>query len=204
MKTIRLLKYFLLPISSLLLLTTILSLTVRAQSQRAFTGGSTSGYVDRSGINILLGFNPDKSCSVLMSDLSNFLLYPNNQVTIRHLTNYQTVNNSFGGYTAARLSKDIYGNFIGSDNRLLSTRTLTLDAPTFDPNYPSFGGGRSQPFDVQQPDPISYKIDPVRRNIIFNGQYGPYNMTCLDDKFAIVNTGDSIETFTFFKSTGPK
>lgn len=191
MKTIRLLKYFLLPIS-LLLLTTTLSLTVKAQLRFPLNNGSTPDL-----------FNPDNSCRVLMSDLSNFLLNSNNQVTIHHLTNYQTVNNSFGGYTVATLSKDIYGNFIGSGNRLLSTRTLTLDAPP-PTNYPSFGGGRSQPFDVQQPDPISYKIDPVALRIIFNGQYGPYNMTCLDDKFAIVNTGDSIETFTFFKVTGPR
>ncbi|MEH2241387.1 hypothetical protein [Nostoc sp.] len=130
MKTIRLLKYFLLPIS-LLLLTTMLGLTVKAQSFTAKPNGA----------DLVRVSNPDQSCSVLMSDLSNFLLYNNqdHQVIIHHLTNYQTVNNSFGGYTAATLSKNIYGNFIGSGNRLLSTRALTLDAPpplTFDPNNP--------------------------------------------------------------------
>ena len=184
---------------SLLLLTTILNLTVRAQSLTTTPYGAASLRVS----------NPDQSCSVLMSDLSNFLLYSGNTVAIHHLTNYQTVNTSFGGYTAASLRRDIYGNFIGSGNRLLSTRALTLDAPpppTFDPNNPSFGGGggRSQPFDLQQPDPISYEINPLTLKITFNGKYGPYNMTCLDDKFAIVNTDDSIETFTFSKIAEPR
>jgi len=201
MKTIRLLKYFLLPIS-LLLLTTKLSLTVRAQPKQIDKITPADLYIVNPPR--LVGYNPDESCSVLMSDLSNFLLYSNNQVTIHHLTNYKTVNNSFGGYTEASLSKDIYGYFTGSGNRLLSTRLVPVVQPTYDLLNPSFGISATQPFDVQQPDPISYKIDPVGRKITFNGQYGPYNMTCLDDKFAIVNTGDSIETFTFFKFTGPR
>jgi hypothetical protein len=32
-----------------------------------------------------------------------------------------------------------------------------------------------------------------------NTRYGPYDMTCISDKFAIVNTFDSIETFLFIK-----
>jgi hypothetical protein len=36
-------------------------------------------------------------------------------------------------------------------------------------------------------------------SVRFAGQYGPYPTTCYDNKFLIVNTGDSFETFTFSK-----
>jgi hypothetical protein len=42
--------------------------------------------------------------------------------------------------------------------------------------------------------PIEFYADGSVR---FAGQYGPYPTTCEGNKFLIVNTGDSFETFTF-------
>ena len=137
----------------------------------------------------------DASCTALLTDLSDHLNFSSNTVTVIHMTNYQANNQWWGGYTQINLYRNNNGHLVGSGDRLISSRGITLGAVnTF---------GYVQPFNVQQPDPMSYDIDPQARRITFQGQYGPYNMTCLDNKFAIVNTGDSIETFTFTKGTNP-
>lgn len=176
MKTIRHFKHFFLSISLLLSTTTFFWTTTFSFKAKA-----------------------DASCNVLLSDLSQYLnssYY--NRVTLIHMTNYQANNQWFGGYTQASLSKNYNGHLIGSDNRLLSSRIITLSN-----NNTGFDFGRSQPFDVLQPDPISYDIDPQTATIVFDNQYGPYDITCVGNKFAIVNSGDSIETFSFTKSAVP-
>jgi hypothetical protein len=127
----------------------------------------------------------DESCRALLTDLSNYLsTSPNQQVNVIHMTNYQANRFHFGGYTFVQLQRLPNGNLVGSSNRLLSTR---YDRKT------------GQLFDMKQPEPISYFIDVANTTILLSGQYGPYDMTCLGDKFAIVNSWDSLETFTFEK-----
>jgi hypothetical protein len=147
----------------------------------------------------------DTSCNVLLSDLANHLKSPTGQVSLQHLTNYQANGQWWGGYTTVSLRLSRIGrvgneDLVGSGSRLISSRFINLGGGGF---------GQSQPFSVRQPDPMSYVIS-IRKvgiqtgTITFQGKYGPYDMTCLGDKFAIVNTGDSIETFTFSKSFGPR
>jgi hypothetical protein len=116
------------------------------------------------------------------------------------MTNYQANQQGWGGYTEIRLGRSANGHLVGSGSRLISTRTIPLGNLS--------GGGFDtrprQPFSIQEPDPMSYDIDPQSGKITFQGQYGPYDMTCLGNKFAIVNTWDSLETFTFFKTRGPR
>lgn len=120
---------------------------------------------------------------------------------MHHMTNYQANQQSWGGYTETRLDRSANGHLVGSGSRLISTRTIPL-------GNPSTGGGFDtrpmQPFSIKEPDPMSYDIDPQSGQITFQGQYGPYDMTCIANKFAIVNTWDSLETFTFSKWSGPK
>jgi hypothetical protein len=110
------------------------------------------------------------------------------------MTNYQAKGQWWGGWTQTSLRKSQNGHLVGTGSRLISSRLINIGGEGF---------GQSQPFNIKAPDPISYDIDPQGK-ITFQGQYGPYQMTCLDNKFAIVNSGDSIETFTFSKSTGPR
>jgi hypothetical protein len=144
----------------------------------------------------------DQSCSTLLQSLRNSL-NGGSGVSMQHMTNYQTNTQRFGGYTEADISVNGFF-FVGSANRLLSSRSLYVSTSPSSVNPPSFGSGYSQPFYVKQPDPISYKINTADNTMTFNGQYGPYPMTCLGDKFAIVNTSDSIETFVFVTLTRPR
>ena len=137
----------------------------------------------------------DTSCNALLSDLSQHLQTSLGEVTVLHMTNYQAQEQWWGGWTQTRLRRSQNGHLVGTGSRLISSRSIDLGG-----GGPF--GGQSQPFSVRSPDPMSYDIDPQGK-ITFQGQYGPYQMTCLDNKFAIVNSGDSIETFTFSKSTGP-
>jgi hypothetical protein len=140
----------------------------------------------------------DASCNELLSELSNWLGSPPNEVLVNHVTNYQTDANSWLGWTEFVLSKSPNGNLVGvgEGNRLISTISINLrsDGPL---------GGPMQPFSIGEPGPISYEIDLHAGTVIFGGQYGPYDMICLGNKFAIVNTSDSLETFTFFKYSAP-
>jgi hypothetical protein len=127
----------------------------------------------------------DESCRALLTDLSNYLNASlGNQVTVLHMTTYQANGLQFGGYTFGVLSRLPNGNLVGSSNRLISTRVVP---------------GTGQPFDRNQPDPISYFINLQQTTILLSGQYGPYDLTCRANKFAIVDSGDSLETFTFTK-----
>jgi hypothetical protein len=136
----------------------------------------------------------DASCNALLSDLNQHLQLPRGEVGVLHMTNYQANNQWWGGYTGPSLQRDKNGHLIGKGNRLISSRTITIGS----------GFGQLQPFSIKTPDPMSYDIDPQSGKITFQGQYSPYDMTCLGNKFAIVNTSDSLETFTFSKGFAPK
>jgi len=160
--------------------------------------------------SIPIGAKADTSCNQLLSDLASHLKTSRGIVSLQHTTNYQANGQWWGGYTKTSLSlissppnlqigfpgRD---NLVGSGSRLISNRLRTLPGPGPGP----FAFGQTQPFDIQKPDPISYSIDVRKGTIIFQGRYGPYEINCIGNKFAIVNTGDSIETFTFGKSVGP-
>jgi hypothetical protein len=138
----------------------------------------------------ILSYSGDPSCRNLMLDL-RFM----DSIDLQHMTNLKTSDQTWGGYTSARLGNQ-GGVLVGSGNRLVSSRLRILDQIIQPGDL--FGTSTSQPFDAKQPDPISYSIDTYTGKIKFWGVYGPYSMTCASDKFAIVNTGDSIETFVFW------
>lgn len=140
----------------------------------------------------------DESCDALLSDLSQYLQFPNNEVTVLHMTNYQANQQWWGGYTKTTLARSANGHLVGNGSRLISTRLIQL------PGGGPFGGP-SQPFSIREPDPISYDINPQSRKITFQGQY-THDMTCIGNKFVIVGIGggDALESFTFSKSAGPR
>jgi hypothetical protein len=141
----------------------------------------------------------DASCNALLSDLSQYLQGYPSSVSVLHMTNYQANKQWWGGYTQEILSRSANGHLEGSGSRLISTRTIEVGNPS-----PGGFGGPTQPFSIKEPDPMSYDIDPQSGKITFQGRYGPYDMTCLGNKFAIVNTWDSLETFTFDKFLRPR
>jgi hypothetical protein len=164
-----------------------------ADAGSIFKPGTT---VTPGGIIQALFYAGDPSCKKLMSNLDNMY-----NIQMRHMTNYEANNQSWGGYTTVSLAEK-NGLLVGSGNRLISTRIRVLDQ-TPPPPGGFFGNSTLQPFDVKQPDPMSYSIDTHTGKITFQGVYGPYSMTCASDKFAIVNTGDSIETFVFWQGPTP-
>jgi hypothetical protein len=141
------------------------------------------------------------SCTAFLSDLN--LQSPLVEVTVQHMTNYRADRGFpwWGGYTKTRLFKSPNGHIVGSGSRLISDRRVAVIGAGTD----IFGELiADQPFSIKRPDPMSYDIDPKRGKITFQGQYGPYDMICVGNKFAVVNTGDSLETFSFSKITGPR
>jgi hypothetical protein len=145
------------------------------------------------GTTFSLRARADASCQPLLSNLSQHLQLPRGEVYMLHMTNYQANNQWWGGYADISLRRSNNGHLIAQGNRLISSRTTTLGR----------GFGQLQPFSIRQPEPITYDIDPQSGTITFLGQYGPYDMTCIGNKFAIVNTSDSLETFTFSKGFAP-
>lgn len=144
----------------------------------------------------------DTSCNALLEDLANHLRSPLGLVSLQHMTNYQANGQWWGGYTQVPLLLRGPGAFsrvgddylVGSGGRLLSSRSVRVGG----------GFGIDQPFNIYKADPMSYKISLKRGTITFQDKYGPYDMSCLGTKFLVVNTGDSIETFSFNKTIGPK
>lgn len=146
-----------------------------------------------STLTLSLQAHAATSCTALLTDLSQYLYYPPNNVTIIHMTNYQANGQWWGGWTQTQLYRGMNGHLVGTGNRLISNRLENLGGGGF---------GQMQPFSIRQPEWISYDIDLDGR-IILDGQYGPYQMTCEGNKFAFFNSGDSLENFSFSKGTGP-
>jgi hypothetical protein len=147
---------------------------------------------------------PDPSCTKLLGDLYAYLATPVSTVAVLHMSNYQANGQWWGGYTRAELSRGWSSSkagtvdvnrvrLVGSGIRLSSASRKPIEAPN--------GGFRSestQPFWEGKPEAMSYEIT-MAGQITFGGKYGPYEMTCMGDKFAIVNGYDSFETFSFVK-----
>jgi hypothetical protein len=131
------------------------------------------------GTALSLKATADESCNELLSDLSQYLQFPNNKVMMLHMTNYQTARQWWGGYTQTRLRRKANGHLIGNGKRV-----ILEDQPR-----------------ASNVEPISYDIDPQSGVITFQGQY-THDMTCIGNKFAIVGIegGDAVETFTFTKT----
>ncbi|KAM3091310.1 hypothetical protein ACKFKF_33500 [Phormidesmis sp. 146-12] len=78
----------------------------------------------------------DESCNALLSDLSQYLQAPNNKVVMLHMTNYQTAQQWWGGYTQTRLRRKANGHLVGNGKRVILS-------------------GQSQPPSTRNPEPIS-------------------------------------------------
>jgi hypothetical protein len=144
-------------------------------------------------------------------------------VSMMHTTNYQAQGQRWAGWALIDLilaspsgpqmglgqspGIDLNGrplrmrNLVGRGQRLLSSKLKYagkggLVQPITDTD---FGPAKpTQPFDATQPEGISYEITPSGL-LMLSGQYGPYQLICGGDKFAYVDTGDSIESFSFVK-----
>lgn len=94
-------------------------------------------------------------------------------MSLKHTTNYQRNYNWHGAYS---------GGFLH-----LGTGAVILTGQT----YRTWDDSRIEDFSLE-----FYADGKVR----FAGQYGPYPTTCYANKFLIVKTGDSFETFSFLKT----
>src|SRR5262245_57997154 len=117
----------------------------------------------------------DISCAPLLNDLREHLF--RGTVKIRHSTNYLTNAQSFNGY--------VYGCFL---NRM-PQRAFSGEGNTCTRRI--FREGQKM---IEEPMRYEITADAKMTFILpnSNARHGPYDMTCLGNKFAIVNTSDSI------------
>ncbi len=120
----------------------------------------------------------DQSCVALLNDLRNHLV--RGKVRVHHATNYLTAQQSFGGWTQCWLDRAPANGFAGGCNRY-----ILRESPALNGTFSS------------QPEQMIYNISADAK--IKFGKYGPYEMSCIGDKFAVVNTWDSIETMVFIR-----
>ena len=115
------------------------------------------------------------TCGSLLQSLATYLTsgVSGANVDMHHTTNYQA-----HGYWAT-------AHAWGALSRATNEALLRTETPRFWEN----GWTESITIDF-------YANGSVR----FNDQYGPYSSQCYGNKFLIVNTGDSFETFTFEKN----
>ncbi|MEJ7809284.1 MAG: hypothetical protein WKG32_02605 [Gemmatimonadaceae bacterium] len=161
-------------------------------------------------------------CTTLFGDLISYLEAPNKTgigaptIALLHMTNYQAHGQNWGGWTVTQLALarpsaklglgqstgiDVLGrpirahvqNLAGRGRRLISIRAQPGSGLGVSPPRPL------QPFDATRPEDISYEIT-ADGLLLLNGVYGPYQLVCGSDKFAYVDTGDSMETFSFTKA----
>lgn len=147
-------------------------------------------------------------CQALIS-----LITTTNEVDVNHTTISNINGDLSGGYTRTRLAFNrpaaVPGGFIrarpaytGVGNRLLSTRFVPTKPFAPDPNAPpgqiqlNLRPFPTQPFDVDQPESISYSINLLTAEIRLQNTLYPLT-SCPDGKFAIVKTPTSIEVFSF-------
>lgn len=114
-------------------------------------------------------------CKPLLDALHNYLTNNSGYINFLQTTNYQRNIYSYQGYWAGAYA---YGGLqLATGGPILSgTASRT------------WSDGRTDQFSIE-----FYADASVR----FAGQYGPYPTTCYGNKFLIVNTWDSLETFTF-------
>jgi hypothetical protein len=122
----------------------------------------------------------DESCRGLLEELRAHLFQ--GKVRIQHTTNYKTSSQAFVGVSAdCWLDRMPGGSFSGSGINCKRQINRHGQRPAL--------------------EPIGYAISSDGKLTFVQSQnrYGPYEMNCLGGKFALVNTGDSIETFIFLK-----
>jgi hypothetical protein len=123
----------------------------------------------------------DESCSGLPEQLRNHLF--RGRVLIHHTTNYKTDAQSFIGRSSeCWLDRMPGGTFSGSG--INCRRFIHRDRQT-----------------VAKAERMGYAISADAKITFLQppAKYGPYDISCIGGKFAVVNTWDSIETFVFLK-----
>ena len=130
----------------------------------------------------------DSSCNPLLRNLWQY----KEPVSFKWSTHYQSGPNWAVGYTDGYISKPDYLHYTGSGKRLWSNRKKST---CFDPRGEQFCAN-DQPFNVENPEPVTFDVNGFGL-ITLLGVYGPYEIKCEGDRFLNVNTGDSIETFSF-------
>jgi hypothetical protein len=122
------------------------------------------------------------SCLKLLGDLRDHLF--RGSVRIHHSTNYFANTNAFNGWVyGCWLDRAPNQGFKGSG--LACIRQILREGQK--PAEESMG------YEITADAKLTFVVPGS------NTRYGPYEMTCMSDKFAIVNTFDSIETFVFIK-----
>ena len=133
----------------------------------------------------------DSTCNNLLNNIRSILsVNPLASASVIHTTNFlvqsTTTLNWFGGHTQVTLNL-VNGHLVGSDNRLHSDRFTDST--------------RTQPFDIHQPEFISYDIDPSGK-LTLDGIYGPADPVCFFDKFMVVPGATAVEVFSFVITGG--
>jgi hypothetical protein len=137
--------------------------------------------------------NPD--CKELMSNIRKW-----GRVNVQQMSNVEMpyTNNRYGGYTESSGTTSRRGLFEADGKKLLSDHikknsSYVNGILSIDP--------LRQPFDVEQAIKVSFHIDLNTAIINFKG--GDLGMTCLNNKYAVVNTGNGVETLLFTKTPDP-
>jgi hypothetical protein len=110
------------------------------------------------------------SCKPLLKDFYNYV-GQGGYIGFLHTTNYQA-----HGYWANAHS---WGYFVFSSGNALMSGVA----------HRTWNDGRAESFDVTF----------YQNGTVYFGPYGPYTPSCYGNKFLVVNSGDSFETFTFTK-----
>jgi hypothetical protein len=146
-------------------------------------------------------------CTSLMSKIKAMGSINMNHTTLSNIDGKQSggyadgnTSGRFGGLVPVSLN--VNNNVAaGNGNRLLSDRLVPL-LP--DPNQ---NGGLvampTQPFDVNQPEPMAYSIDLTTATITLQNSPKRRITSCVSDKFAIVTTPTSVEVFSFAQGAIP-
>jgi hypothetical protein len=135
-----------------------------------------------SALGVSLPAVADSTCLPLLNDLRQHLF--NGNVSIRHSTNYSGNALSFNGWVYGcwlnRMPKDGFsGGGVGCFRQIMRERQAPTD--------------EAMGYEISADAKLTFVIPGSTT------RYGPYDMTCVSDKFAIVNTFDSIETFLFIR-----
>jgi len=100
-------------------------------------------------------------------------------LNVTHTTNFQQDTSIWGGFDETVLTLNNSGHLVGTGNRLHSDRR-----------------SGSQPFDIHQPETLTYDFDPSGE-LTFDGIYGPADPVCYFDKFMVIPGSGSVEVFSF-------
>jgi hypothetical protein len=142
----------------------------------------------------VLPYEVTSECKALMTTIKDMKYVYMTHATINNINGKQS-----GGYSSWPHSLVVNNGVVsGLGQQLLSDR-LVQDPNAANENRIFIP---SQPFDIYQPEQISYSIDLATAKITL--QNTKHQITsCPGGKFAVVSTGTSVEAFSFTQGSDP-